>query len=299
MAAVATAALVGFTGCKEDTQPRLEAPTEFVLNTPAMAEQLYQMTPESTIVFTVSQPNYGLGCVPNYQVQIAATAEDFGKAEFDPEHPENGGYVTLEPITTSARIVIESEPFCLGACTLFGYTDNSNYSSEPKSVWVRVHAWVPNAEYSNIYSNAIELKAVQPYFAVKLPDLIWLVGQPEGWSAPAPGYPDAGEWTLAETEPGNKLYEGTFFIPEGQFQFRFYDDFNADEPWEWNSIGAQDADQTVDISMADGVYEGVCFYDPSTKGAGKGGWSVPGWAGGNVKCTVNLATKTVRFEKVD
>ena len=32
---------IGVSGCKEDTQPRLEIPTEFVLNTPPAAEQLY------------------------------------------------------------------------------------------------------------------------------------------------------------------------------------------------------------------------------------------------------------------
>lgn len=299
MAAAATIAAAGLTGCKEDTQPRLDKPTEFVLNRPAMADQLYVMAPENSITFTVSQPNYGVGTTPNYQVQIAKSEADFEKAEFDAANPEQGGYITLETITTSARINISGEIFSMAMCSLFGYTTEQNFDSTPKPVFVRVHAWMPNAEYSSIYSNVIELSAVQPYFAVKVADLIWLVGQPEGWSAPAPGYPEAGPWTLAETEPGNLTYEGTFEIPAGQFQFRFYDKFSADEPWDWFSIGSQDTDSPVEIKFEGGVYQGNCFYDPLTKAAGKGSWNIADWAGGNVKITVNLSNKTVRFEQVD
>ena len=45
---------IGVSGCKEDTQPRLEIPTEFVLNTPPAAEQLYIFRADSkTTVFTI------------------------------------------------------------------------------------------------------------------------------------------------------------------------------------------------------------------------------------------------------
>lgn len=72
-----------FTSCKEDTQPRLEVPTEFVLNTPAMADQTYIFRADESyqnlndITFTVSQPNYGLGCVPTYTVQLAKSEAGF------------------------------------------------------------------------------------------------------------------------------------------------------------------------------------------------------------------------------
>ncbi len=74
---------LGVTGCKDDTQPRLEVPTEFVLNTPAMADQTYIFRDDENyknlndITFTVSQPNYGLGTTPDYQVQIAKSEADF------------------------------------------------------------------------------------------------------------------------------------------------------------------------------------------------------------------------------
>lgn len=270
-----------FTSCKEDTQPRLSKPTKFVLNTPPMADQLYVMSATSTINLTVSQPNYGVATTPTYQVEIAKTADGF----------DNSEYRTLPSTTTDAKIVINGEEFCLSLCDLWGYTSPETFDDSPRPVFIRVHAMVENADYSSIYSNVIELKAVQPYFAVKIADTIQLVGEPEGWST---AYNEA--WLLYETEPGNLVYQGTFEIPAGKFQFRFYDKFDEAEPWEWYSIGAQDDDNPVNIAMTDGSYSGDCFYDPATKKAGKGSWQIPDWPGGTVKMTVNLNTKKVSFE---
>lgn len=280
-----TAILLGFTftSCKEDTQPRLSKPTKFILNTPPMADQLYIMAANTTINFTVSQPNYGVATTPDYQVEIAKSADGFDKGE----------YRTIESQTTDAKISISGEEFCLALCSLWGYTKPENFDNSPRPVFVRVHAWVPNAEYSSIYSNVIELKQVQPYFAVKIADTIQLVGQPEGWKTEV-----IDAWLLYETEPGSLVYQGTFEIPEGQFQFRFYDKFDASEPWDWYSIGAQDDDNPVDISMTDGNYSGPLFYDPETKKAGKGSWQIPNFAGGTVEMTVNLNSKMVSFTLV-
>jgi hypothetical protein len=283
---MALAAVFGLTltSCKEDTQPRLSAPTEFVLNTPAMSDNLYEMSAESSINFTVSQPNYGVAVTPNYQIEVAASEDGF----------DNNQYQTVEGTTTSAKINVTGEAFCIALCKLFGYDDPSNFSDAPRPVYVRAHAWVDNADYSEIYSNVIELKQVQPYFAVKVADHMWLVGDCEGWSA-AP----SDDWVLTETEPESKIYQGTFFIEAGKFQFRFYDDFSADEPWEWYSVGSQNDDAAIAITFEDGVYTGDCVFDYATAKAGKGSWSVAGWAGGTVKITVNLNTKKVVFEIVD
>lgn len=271
-----------FTSCKEDTQPRLSKPSNFVLNTPPMADQLYIMAANTSINLSVSQPDYGVATTPNYQVEIARTADGF----------EKGEYRTLESMTTLARINVSGEEFCLALCDLWGYDTPEKFDASPRPVYVRVHAWVPNAEYSSIYSNVIALN-VKPYFAVKVSDTIQLVGQPEGWQASV-----NEAWLLYETEPGNLVYQGTFEIPEDQFQFRFYDKFDAAEPWDWFSIGAQDEDKPVKITLTDGNYSGPCIYDPDTKGAGKGSWQIDGWAGGTVQITVNLKTKMVSFSLV-
>lgn len=85
-----------FTSCKEDTQPRLDQPTEFVLNTPPMANQTYVLRETdgepSQILLTVSQPNYGMGVVTSYEVQLSDT-EDFAE------------YKSLLTVNTQAKIV--------------------------------------------------------------------------------------------------------------------------------------------------------------------------------------------------
>lgn len=274
--------VLGFamTSCKDDTQPRLNKPTEFVLNTPPMANQLYELDPEGSIHFTVSQPNYGVATIPTYQVEIAKD-----EAFTD--------YVTVESETTEAKISVTNERFALALCSLFGYTGYENFDDSARPVYVRVHAWLPgDVELSSIRSNVICLKAIKPYFAVKVPDTIWIVGDCEGWSA-APN--DA--WALIETEPESRVYKGTFEIEAGKFQFRFYDKFDADEPWEWFSIGSQNDDAGVEISdkFEDGLYEGDCVYNFEEKKAGKGSWVYTGWPGGTVEMTVNLNSKKVSF----
>ena len=279
-----------FTSCKEDTQPRLSTPTNFVLNTPPMADQLYVMNANTAINLTVSQPNYGVATTPLYQVEIAKTADGF----------EKGEYKTLSSTTTSAKITVAGEEFCIAMCELWGYTCNGLFqSNEEAQTYADYSKFAQNKiawqkgdpKYEDL--NVIELKQVKPYLAVKVPDTIQLVGQPEGWSA---AY--NADWLLYETVPESRVYQGTFEIPEGQFQFRFYDQFDAAEPWDWYSIGAQDADNPVDIAMTDGNYSGDLFYDPATKGAGKGSWQIPNWPGGTVKMTVNLKTKKVDFTLV-
>lgn len=268
---------MAFTSCKQDTQPRLQEPTEFVLNRPALADNLYVLTADNSIELTWSQPDYGMGVVANYEVQISYT-EDF--AEF----------ATIEGIFTSCDSFVSGELFALAMCELSGYESEADFSNEPREVYIRVKSFIPGAEYATIYSNVIKLNAVQPYFAVKLPDNIWIVGACQGWSI------GASEMMLTETAVESRIYTGTFYINAGEFQFRFYNQLGSWDAW---SIGAQDADNPVDIAFTDGLYEGPCFVGGDGDAKGKGSWQVADWAGGNVKMTVDLNSKAVVFQVVD
>lgn len=279
---MALAVLFGLTltSCKEDTQPRLDKPTEFVLNTPALANQTYVLSAENGIDLTVSQANYGLGIVPTYYVEIA-TKEDYSDA------------TRLTEAYTSAKISVPGESLSLALCQLLGYEDRDSYSDAAVPVYVRVVSTVPNCDYATIASNWVKLNNVIPYFAVKLADNIWLVGQPEGWNE------KESDMVLTETEIGSGIYQGTYYIAAGQFQFRFYDELGD---WNSYSIGAQDPDNPVDITFTDGVYEGPAFLGGEKDEKGKGAWQVPDWPGGNVKMTINLSNRkkpSVIFEIVD
>lgn len=262
---------MAFTSCKEDTQPRLERPTEFVLNTPALANNTYVLSANSGVELSCSQANYGMGIVPTYSVEVtlqnpAETAE-----------PETR---ILPEAYAQARFTIPGESLAMAICEMKGYDSPEVFSDAAMPVWVRVISTVKNCDYSTIASNWVELKSVQPYFAIKLPDNIYIVGQPFGWDV------TKGDAPLVETEIGSRIYQGTYEIPAGQFQFRFYDELGDWASW---SIGAQDADNTVDIAFDGDTYEGPAFVGGNKDEKGKGSWQVPDWPGGVVKMTVNLS----------
>lgn len=256
-----------FTSCKEDTQPRLERPTEFVLNTPPMAENTYVLSAENGIDFTCSQPDYGMGVTPTYSVEVATKADKSDAVEL-PESYAN------------ASFTVTGEALAMALCNQLGYTTPEEFKDTPVTVYVRAISRVKNCDYATIASNWVTLKSVQPYFAVKLKDQIFLMGEPTGWDIAK------SDMVLEETEVESRIYQGTFLIPAGQFQFRFYDQLGDWKSW---SIGAQDEDNPVDISFTDGVYSGPAFLGGDGDEKGKGSWQVPGWPGGTVKMTVNLS----------
>lgn len=268
------------TSCKEDTQPRLQVPTEFVLNTPPMADNTYILSEDNGVELTCSQANYGIGIVPTYTVEVA-TKEDKSDAQVLPE------------AYTNARFTIPGESLSLVLCNQLGYVSEETFSDKAVPVYVRVISKVAGCDYATIASNWITLNSVQPYFAVKLPDNIYIVGQPFGWDEASDVAP------LVETEVESRIYQGTYEIPAGQFQLRFYDELG-----DWNSwsIGSQDEDNPKEISFTDGVYEGPAFLGGDKDDKGKGSWQVPDWPGGTVKFTVNLSNPkkaNVIFEIVE
>lgn len=309
-----------FTSCKEDTQPRLEVPTEFVLNTPAMADQTYIFRADESyqnlndITFTVSQPNYGLGCVPTYTVQLAKSeagfaawdeAETTGNVETDNAILGDDGLplaYTLPAFTsTSAVLNIDGTSFCEAVNTLYGF-DMDNYNNEVVQVSVRVHAAIDNAPQSRIWSNAVNI-SVSSYIPVKDPGKLYLIGQPTGWDI------NADKVYLEETGIGTKIYFGNVFIPANEpgvdgkgdlinFQFRFYSQLGD---WESFAVGSQNEDNPVDITFdSEGVFNGSVFMSVE-KGdkLGKGSWQDKTWTGGNLEITVNLKDMTIKMQKAE
>lgn len=301
---------LGMTSCVEDTQPRLEAPTEFVLNTPPAADELYMFRaddknkPLYDITFTCSQPNYGLGTVPNYQVQVAKSEADF--AAWDESGERNGTYETdnailgsdglplvntIEYNYNSAAITVTGDLFSAAVNAVYGFQED-NYDGKAVPVYVRLHCYVPGANYSSIYSNVICLKQVSSYIPISAPGVLYLIGAPSGWDI------NADSMVATETEIGSKIYYGVFNIAAGQFQFRFYTQLGDWESW---AVGSQDDDNPVDIEFdADGKYTGPVFVSEGNGDKkGKGSWQVSDWEGGKVAVTINMNTKEITMEKFE
>ena len=275
-----------FTSCKEDTQPRLEKPTEFVLNTPPMANETYVLTETdgvaSQIYLTVSQPDYGLGTPTSYEVQLSKT-EDFAS------------YQSLLTVNTQAQIVCDGYEWSVAQNALNGITteeDEDKFTGEAEEVYVRVRAYIPYCDYSSINSNVIKL-TVQPYFAVRQPGKLYVIGDVSGWNI------DNGDVYLSEPQNGigSKIYSGEIEMTSGQASsgFRFYTELGS---WGDNgklpSIGSNtdDGDNSSVSLDENGYFEGACV-------AGKGNWSITNWPGGKMKMTVDLNEMKVYFEKAN
>ncbi|MBD5287147.1 MAG: hypothetical protein HDR47_03495 [Bacteroides sp.] len=277
---------VAFTSCKEDTQPRLEKPTEFVLNTPPMANETYVLEEydgvATQIYLTVSQPDYGLGTVTSYEVQLSKT-EDFAE------------YQSLLTVNTQAQIQCDGYEWSVAMNALNGITSNDDadkFTGEAEDVYVRVRAFVPNADYSSICSNVIKLN-VQPYFAVRAPGKLYVIGQVSGWDI------DNGAIYLSEPDNGigSKIYSGEIEISasDAATGFRFYTELgNWGDNGALPSIGsnADDGDNLSVTMDEDNYYSGPCVN-------GKGNWNITNWEGGKMKMTVDLNEMKVYFQKAN
>ena len=72
-----------FASCSDDRDdnPTVVSPTEFHLNTPALAGQYLDLEKSKTINFTCSQPDYGFPAATTYSVQVALDSEFTEKTE--------------------------------------------------------------------------------------------------------------------------------------------------------------------------------------------------------------------------
>lgn len=287
MALVVMAGLAS-TSCKRDTQPRLETPTEFVLNTPPFASNTLILTEENTFELTLSQPNYGPAVCAEYRVE--ATIED-PTVVADPEVM----MLPTEP-STSAKMVIPGNDLAIVMCSLMGAVSEDTadkYDPAVRPVWVRAIATVPGSEYATIRSNWVKLDGVQPYFAVPVPGKLWLIGKVTNWDIKAP----TPEYILQEADDaiGSKIYSGVFPFSEEEAQggFRFFLEIG-----DWDNIAVQVGSAEPNfweeyINLDDnGAFAGSCVY-------GQGNWDIMNFAGGNLKLTVDLNTMKVYFEAVD
>lgn len=278
----AVALMVGAASCEDDNTPVLQIPegeNALVLNTPPFSQQLNVLNPEGTMEFSVAeQPDYGFVASVNYGLEIS----------LDKTNIE----VVTPKVLTNSKMSIEQSAIAIAMCKLMGIESEDAWNGDatagdPKTLYVRATAQLPQVENSKVVSDWITMSQVQPYFAVAVPGYIYLVGSPEGWAGP-----DAGnaahyaEWRLFEspTNIGSKIYSGVFNMPAAPM-FRFY---TALTGWDGgDSMGLAEGDTPTDCTLEDGQWSGTLM-------AGKGALNFPDFTGGKMTIVVNLNDNSVQ-----
>lgn len=167
------------TACSDDndSNPTIQSPTEFKLNTPALANTPIDLANSSKIMLTCSQPNYGYTASVQYTV-LVATDENMTDA------------VELSETSSSAKVAINASSLASALTNIFvekGKTE-ADFPMDVKA-YFRLKANIVTSngnvvEGTEILSNVVSLNKIHLLFSlppVNLPSHIYVVGNFCDW----------------------------------------------------------------------------------------------------------------------
>ena len=167
------------TACSDDndSNPSIQTPTEFKLNTPALVNTPIDLANSSKIILTCSQPNYGYTASVQYTVQVA-TDENMTDA------------VELSETSNSAKVEIDANLLASTLTNIYvqkGKTE-ADFPMDVKA-YFRLKANIVTSngnvvEGTEILSNVVSLNKIHLLFSlppVNLPSHIYVVGNFCDW----------------------------------------------------------------------------------------------------------------------
>lgn len=168
-----------FASCSDDRDdnPTVVSPTEFHLNTPALAGQYLDLEKSKTINFTCSQPDYGFPASTQYTLQVA----------FDENMTD---YKEIDQTFKGAKLDVSSE-LLASALTNYALEHGKTEADFPMDiqVYARARAVMTNVsgepvEGTEILSNVVKLSNVHLLYSlppVKTPGKLNIVGHFCDW----------------------------------------------------------------------------------------------------------------------
>lgn len=215
--ALAIIALPLLASCNKDldSNPTLEEPTTFHLNTPALAlgGNTYDLEKGKTINLTTSQPDYGFPLATTYQVQVSLS-KDF---------PTEDSYTTLESSYPTANMNVDATEMNNAIVDMY---QSQNSGKDPSGIvmpiYVRLRAHISNSERGYINSNIVEIPKVVVGYVATMPKAFYLAGpsirKGENAKALAPVYGSTGEfYGIAYIGSDGKINWGTNTKPSKGF----------------------------------------------------------------------------------
>ncbi len=175
-----------FTACEDDndSNPVIQSPTTFELNTPAYSSSVIDLATSDSLAFTWSQPDYGgWPAAAEYQIQVSLTntfTQAYNDAATDATANDSADYVTLDSYFRSTTGNIQASALATALQKLGGWAEGATIPTT--TVYVRATAYVPGSTSAStsptIYSNVVTIKTI-PYF-VQLtdadPEIWYLIG---------------------------------------------------------------------------------------------------------------------------
>lgn len=164
-----------FASCEDDrdSNPTMQNPTKFVLNTPAYAEgAVYDLERSSAVELTCSQPDYGFTAATVYSVQVS----------LDNDFTTEGKFTTLATTYTTAKMNVDASEIAVAQTTLAldkGIAEDAFPITS--KVYFRLKATLTNGK-GEIYSNIATLNT-RTNFALSpilLPSTMNIIGNTIG-----------------------------------------------------------------------------------------------------------------------
>lgn len=253
-------------GCGDDRDdnPVFQEPTEFNLNTPAQATDVYDLENLSTLELTCTQPDYGYVAATAYKVQLSL--ENTFK-EADEAAGTTANYATLSITYTLPQLKVDAVEFAMAMLSLWkASNDNADLPETPMPVYIRLNAALSNNGMGQIYSNIIELPKVLGYNVespVTLPARMFLVGDFASGSS-------WGKWVemIPVTDTPGKFWSVQYFGGNNVMKF------NAQPTWDGNQVAYSEGL----VPAASASYAGVSGVDDGSGGQNIGvknaGWYI-------------------------
>lgn len=275
-----TLGMLAFSACESDrdSNPTLNEPDSFVLNTPPYAESIvYDLANSNFIEFSCSQPDYGVPMATTYSVQMGLS-DAFTDENKDAETKAN--YVTLSTVFTSTKMSVDATELALALIDLWDVAGTGDFPKETISLYFRFKAHITSTPSKGVcYSNIVKLTNVQGYkpeSPVALPETMYMIGSFEG--------SDWNIWSkmISVTETPGKFWKIQFFKNNDTMKF------NMANSWQ----GTQVAYSEGLVPEESKILAGVSGVDDGNGGLniniGKDGWYT-------VVVTVKLAGKNLVY----
>lgn len=167
------------TACSDDndSNPTIQSPTEFKLNTPVLENTPIDLANSSKIILTCSQPNYGYTASVQYTVQVATK-------------PDMSDAVELSETSSSAKVAVNASLLASALTNL--YVEQGKTEADfPMDVtaYLRLKANIVTSngnvvDGTEILSNTVSLNKIHLLFSlppVYLPSHIYVVGNFCDW----------------------------------------------------------------------------------------------------------------------